>query len=307
VYPAQVRPLDDNFARVRLAGTALPLAPGDRLVLRSSARRTTVAGATVLDIEPTRRAVDAPARLALPLGARILAAKPWIRADNVVTLAGTDLDGAVALLADLVAGGQAEVVAGYTVGAGALAELRAEAATITGAHHASHPIDQGIELAALAARLRLDSTQLRAALAGAAEIVVERDTVRLSTHGNALASDPAAQRFVDALARAPFAPPSPADLDVAPDVVRALVRAGTVVALDGIYFSPRALDDARSRIATAVVARGSLKLSDIRDLLGSTRKFVVPIIAKLDADGVTRRRGDDRIAGPNAPRYSSGG
>ena len=50
-----------------------------------------------------------------------------------------------------------------------------------------------------------------------------------------------------------------------------------------------------------------MKLSDIRDLLGSTRKYVVPIMARLDADGVTRRRGDDRIAGPRASDYSSGG
>ena len=42
-------------------------------------------------------------------------------------------------------------------------------------------------------------------------------------------------------------------------------------------------------------------------LLGSTRKYVVPIITRLDADGVTRRRGDDRIAGPRATDYSSGG
>ena len=37
---------------------------------------------------------------------------------------------------------------------------------------------------------------------------------------------------------------------------------------------------------------------DVRDLLGSTRKYVLPILNQLDAEGVTRRRGDDRIPGP---------
>ena len=89
--------------------------------------------------------------------------------------------------------------------------------------------------------------------------------------------------------------------------MRALLRDGAIVSLDGFYFSAGALDEARARVSRAVLARETLKLSDIRDLLGSTRKFVVPIMARLDADGVTRRRGDDRIAGPAAERYSSGG
>jgi len=36
----------------------------------------------------------------------------------------------------------------------------------------------------------------------------------------------------------------------------------------------------------------------VRDLLGSTRKYVVPILTWLDREGVTRRRGDDRVPGP---------
>ena len=308
VYPARVRPLDDGrFARVRLVGAALPLAPGDRLVLRSSARRTTVAGAVVLDVTPTRRAVDAGARLVLPLGERILAARPWTRADEIVAAAGTDRAGAIALLDDLVARGRAQAVGGWTVATETLTALRAEALRLAAAYHERHPIAHGIELAGLASRLGLDPARLRAALEGDPLLVVERDTVRLRSHGSAVADDPTARRFLDALEASPFSPPSPAEADVTPDVVRALLRDGAIVSLDGFYFSAGALDAARARVGAAVLERGTLKLSDIRDLLGSTRKYVVPIMARLDADGVTRRRGDDRIAGPAAERYASGG
>ena len=50
----------------------------------------------------------------------------------------------------------------------------------------------------------------------------------------------------------------------------------------------------------AVVARGSLSVADIRNLLGSTRKYVLPIVNRMDAEGVTRRRGDLRLPGPRA-------
>ena len=48
----------------------------------------------------------------------------------------------------------------------------------------------------------------------------------------------------------------------------------------------------------ALRGRPRLTVADIRDLLGSTRKYVVPICGWLDRNGVTRRRGDERIAGP---------
>ena len=234
---------------MRLVGAALPLAPGDRLVLRSSARRTTVAGAVVLDVTPTRRAVDAPARLALPLGERILAARPWTRADDIIGTAGTDRAGAIALLDDLVARGRAQVVGGWTVSTETLTALHEQVERLAAAHHERHPIAHGVELAGLASRLDLDPPRLRAALEADPRLAVERDTVRLRSHGSAVADDPTARRFLDALDAAPFSPPSPAELDVGPDVVRALLRDGAIVSLDGFYFSAGALDEARSASA----------------------------------------------------------
>ena len=42
----------------------------------------------------------------------------------------------------------------------------------------------------------------------------------------------------------------------------------------------------------------TVTVGDARELLGSTRKYVVPLLEWFDANGVTRRRGDSRIAGP---------
>jgi selenocysteine-specific elongation factor len=76
------------------------------------------------------------------------------------------------------------------------------------------------------------------------------------------------------------------------------VRNGSVVDLDGVFLTREAYEAARARVADAVVERGTVTVSDVRDLLGSSRKYVVPLLGRLDAEGVTRRRGDQRIPGP---------
>ena len=115
-----------------------------------------------------------------------------------------------------------------------------------------------------------------------------------------ISSTPDGARLLAALRAEPFAPPSPEELGIAPRVGKLLVREGVAVELDGVLFATDAVDQAARVVGSALVERGSLTVADIRDLLESTRKFVLPIAKRLDGDGVTRRRGDERIAGPRA-------
>jgi selenocysteine-specific elongation factor len=45
-------------------------------------------------------------------------------------------------------------------------------------------------------------------------------------------------------------------------------------------------------------------VADVRAHLGTTRKWAVPLLTILDGRGITRRRGDLRIAGPRLPDAS---
>ena len=54
--------------------------------------------------------------------------------------------------------------------------------------------------------------------------------------------------------------------------------------------------------ARMLAARPSgFTVAELRDAVGATRKHVLPLANELDARGVTRRRGDVRIAGPRLP------
>ncbi len=117
-------------------------------------------------------------------------------------------------------------------------------------------------------------------------------------HRAQVGDSPEALALLAALDATPFSPPEPEEAGASPGLVRALLREGAVVDVDGIVFTARALADARRRIQDALLERGTVTVSDVRDLLGSTRKYVLPILQLLDAEGVTRRRGDERIPGP---------
>ena len=52
----------------------------------------------------------------------------------------------------------------------------------------------------------------------------------------------------------------------------------------------------RATLANAFVSKSGLAVSEIRDLLGTTRKFAIPICEYLDRVGITRRDGDLRSA-----------
>lgn len=86
------------------------------------------------------------------------------------------------------------------------------------------------------------------------------------------------------------------------ELVKLAVARGRLVSVGGglLLHGERARQMA-GRVAAAIRERGPLAVSDIRTLLDSSRKFVVPLVEHLDAIGVTRREGDLRVIGPNAP------
>ena len=294
-WPARQRRLDDTIRRLRL-DAALALRPGDRLVLRSSARQAVVAGAVVVDIAPAPKRADALARAALAPITRAALAAPWADPRRLATLCGTDPRDASTHATTAVQRGELVELDGAFLAPHTAAALAERADTLVAEHHDRHPERRGIDPAALASTLGTTRTRLMALVEFAPTLTIDHDVVRRIDHRH----DDRTSELVDALAAAPFAPPSPDELGIDRAIVRAAVRAGLVVDLDGIVFAASALDEAASIVGQAVVERGTLTVSEIRVLLASTRKFVVPIARALDGRGVTRRRGDERIAGPRA-------
>ncbi|MCP3914118.1 MAG: selenocysteine-specific translation elongation factor [bacterium] len=62
-----------------------------------------------------------------------------------------------------------------------------------------------------------------------------------------------------------------------------------------LFFARASLDEARGAVTENCEANGQLEVPALRDRLGTTRKFLIPVLEYFDAQGLTRRMGGHRI------------
>ena len=95
-----------------------------------------------------------------------------------------------------------------------------------------------------------------------------------------------------------------AEAVVGSEVLNALIEQGQIVKLaGGILFLREKYTDAIVRLVGYLREHGSMTVSEARDLLGTTRKYIVPLLEHMDALRITRRQGDQRLLGSNVPNF----
>ena len=103
---------------------------------------------------------------------------------------------------------------------------------------------------------------------------------------------------------ASFQPPAVAALKCAASasksrvgkLIKIATATGELVQISpGIVVHAGRLDELKERMAREIRTRGGLTVADIRTLIDSSRKYVVPLVEYLDKTGFTRRVGDQRV------------
>jgi selenocysteine-specific elongation factor len=64
---------------------------------------------------------------------------------------------------------------------------------------------------------------------------------------------------------------------------------------DGVLFPASVFNTIRDRVVDHLKKSKQMSAAELRDLLGTTRKYAVPILEALDREGITRRVGDLRV------------
>jgi selenocysteine-specific elongation factor len=325
----EIAPGAAALAQLRL-GAPVAALPGQRYILRGFAalegRGKTVAGGRVLAVAARRRKRGRPAELA---SLRALSGSdPDARVAAVLAMAGpaglaaSDLVGRTGLapralqssLERLGARGAALLfdrerrafVAGEV--ASALSERLVAAVK---AFHVARPLAAGMSREELRGRLppitdaRLFA-RLLAQLAERGEVVVEGEHVRGPAHqaGSGAAGGALKAEVAAALARGGLTPAWLADLPAAvratPEevsaVLKLLVAEGRAVRVSAeLYFDAEAVADLRRRLVEHLRARREITTQEFKDLVGATRKHVIPLAEYFDREKVTLRVGDKRV------------
>jgi selenocysteine-specific elongation factor len=188
--------------------------------------------------------------------------------------------------------------------------LRREAEAALAAFHTREPLRPGMSKEEL--RTRLGSLEERVFLAllerfaAAGVLVVDRDKVRGAGHAVRLtpaqqaASDRIETEFRDAGVAPPTLDEAFAKLGLAGSAAQAiaqlLVEGRRLVRIrEGLYFHTEPLQEAVGRVLAFLREHQAITPQEIKDLLGISRKYAIPLLEWLDTQRLTIRVGDKRV------------
>jgi selenocysteine-specific elongation factor len=318
----ELEPGQRAAGRFRLEAPLVAL-PGDRYVIRSYSPVVTIGGGTLLDVAPPRFRRKAPALLEhlalLETGTPAQVVEEHLRQAGAAGLRLADLrartpfgPGELRALTDqLAAAGAATAVdREWYVHRAASDRLRGETLALLEAFHRENPLRGGISREELRSRAGHAQEKVFAQLLGALEaegvVRTERDQVRLATH--AIRLSPEQQRVVDGLdlefRRAGAAPPGPEEAlghlgvkgDERHELFQVLVADRRLVRVkEGLYFHGEALRQIQDRLVAHLREKKEIGPADVKDLLGISRKYAIPLMEYFDAQRVTVRQGERRV------------
>ena len=294
-----VQPGGEALAQLYLRDP-LPLSRGDRFVLRDVGRIQTFGGGVVL--EPGARPVRRADRDRIMLLERLRDASP---ADAVRAL--VDAHGSIDMADALMRAAATDIPSGVVVLGEMLVSqesfdlLSSRLRGLLSEHHRSRPLESGMPRELVRAGLNIDAPAFDALVSLLDHIVEEGAVVRLQAHRVEFSTEQQAQRdkIISAIEGGGFAPPLAKDLDADPRLVRAMLDSDELVKVGDFYLTARLAADARAKVRAAIEGDGPMTVAQIRDLLGTSRKYAVPLCEWLDQTGATLRRGDLRAIGPN--------
>lgn len=295
----------------------------DHFVLRAFAPQQTVGGGVVLEANPDKeRRFDATAiaRLkALRTGeAGSVLEQYLVKARfEARSLAQATKDLA---LADADAGKMLDVLAKtakvrrlqfeskeYLVHEQAWVDARATVLAVLEKFHKESPFRMGIRRSELRAKAGLSLPVFETLLSGlvaAGQLAIQEDRVRLASHS--LKLGPAEQKQFDRVEalylETGFAtPPLPEALagvekKLAERVRAALLESGRLVDVgESVVLHRDVVRQAEEMIRGLFSSKSELTASEIRQELGTSRKYLIPLLNYFDSRGLTQRKGEVRI------------
>jgi len=170
--------------------------------------------------------------------------------------------------------------------------------------HKQNPERTGVDLNELRTALRDQPQNVFDALIAELctdDFVRQGSAIARTSHRPLLPAElrPLETKIRQALSQKPFDPPSRREIESdrgARDVLRFLIESGEVIEAgsDAVLLREN-FDRVKARVAAFISKNGPATVSELRQVLQSSRRIMVPLLERLDRDGVTRRVEDKRV------------
>lgn len=306
----EIEPGGEGYVQLRLEKKSVARF-GDRFVVRSYSPMRTLGGGVILDSNPRKH------RRSDEIILNILEARVSRDISNIISAhlnagyvdmrelgrsAAAD-DEELDQAADaMVREGRAERLGNLLFDKSYLEGIRERIYHILREYHRQNPLQKGMSKEELRVRMKMGPQTFDLFLSNTSDLKVEGDRVKLAGVKLELSEEQVAQRkaIEKLFIEKGFSPPSKDDVisKYSSEVFYSLIDSGTLVKISqDILVHRDVLETGKADIAKAVREKGLLKLTEIKEILRTTRKFAVPVAEYLDRTGFTRREGDLRTLG----------
>ena len=307
-----IEPGHDGWVQIRLEEPVATV-KRDFFVIRTP--NATIGGGQVVDPHPRRHRRFQPGLIenlvVLQRGSpeeivlQALDGKQPIEFNTVVQTTGLAAATAREILATLIASSRAIRLNDHYVARTAWARLSEQATGILRNYHRQHPLRLGMAREEMKSKLGLPAKLFGEVIQRLIEenrVAEQNAVLRLAEHR--VQFTPEQERKVkalkDALAENSYSPPSLSELEqrlgLDAEVISALVEQGALIKLEeNIAYLPEAYQQMVDRIVAHLKSKGKVTVAEVRDMFGSSRKYVLALLEHLDERKITRRVGDERV------------
>ena len=288
---------------------------GDHFILRLPSPQITTGGGIVLDVSPKiyKRKdkwliSDLERRLTLNLPDLILSdleRKDLILRKNILRASNFSQSRIESSLVELEKAGKIFLTRSLVTDKARWEEVLSEIIKEVEKTHQKFPFKIGLKSAELSGKLKVNDNLLIEAikyLVKNGKIVQQEAYLRLSSHQPKLSPEQTnlSRKILEKFVAHPLSPPTKEEIldedSNYQDVLIFLIQKGELIELkDGILFRKEDFEKIKSKIVDFIKKNGEATVSQLREHLSTTRKYMVPILEKLDQLGVTQRERDKRV------------
>ena len=313
-----LRPGEEGWLQLELQDPVVA-ARADRYILRRPSPSETLGGGVVVDPHPLRRHKRFDEKVLERLEAltggdpgdilvQVLNREGVLRRKKLLQLSGLDEKNANSSLEELIENGLV-LTTGKESNQGVLLSLAAAWRDLLAAllqrvtvYHENFPLRTGMPLEELKSQSGLRDEVFREAVEEQVESGEMLQTgPNISLNGFQIEFDPAQgkliQNLMDQFEANPTQPPSVADSisAVGAEIYQALVALDRLEQISSeVVFHPEAYQEMIATLRKKLQKEDTITVAQARDMFGSTRKYILAFLERMDADGVTVREGDLR-------------